>query len=108
MNDQPPSSPPPTAPTVSNQLRVKWLGIDTYRQPVIYMHRDCLICRSEGFAAQARVRVELNGREIIATLNVIDSGLLSVDEAGLSKWAWQALAASDGDFLTISHAPELA
>ena len=107
MNDQPPSSPPPTAPTVSNQLRVKWLGIDTYRQPVIYMHRDCLICRSEGFAAQARVRVELNGREIIATLNVIDSGLLSVDEAGLSKWAWQALAASDGDFLAISHAPEL-
>lgn len=92
---------------MSSQLRVRWLGIDTYKQPVIYMHRDCLICRSEGFAAQARVLVELQGREIIATLNVIDSGLLNVDEAGLSTWAWQALGAADGDSLSIRHAPEL-
>ncbi|MEO8101489.1 MAG: thymidine phosphorylase family protein [Betaproteobacteria bacterium] len=98
--------PVPAVPG-SNQLRARWLGIDTYKQPVIYMHRDCLICRSEGFAAQARVRVELNGREIIATLNVVDSGLVDVDEAGLSKWAWHALGAADGDLLDISHAPEL-
>jgi len=91
----------------SNRLRVRWLGIDTYKQLVIYMHRDCLICRSEGFAAQARVRVQLNGREIIATLNVIDSGLLDVEEAGLSTWAWRTLGAAEGDALTISHAPEL-
>lgn len=97
----------PALITQAGQLRARWLGIDTYRQPVIYLHRDCLICRSEGFAAQARVRVELRGREIIATLNVIDSGLLSVEEAGLSNWAWQALGAAEGDALTLSHPPEL-
>lgn len=97
-----------TAMAKPNQLRLKWLGIDTYKQPVIFMHRDCHICRSEGFAAQARVRVELNGREIIATLNVIESDLLDIDEAGLSTWAWQALVASEGDSIVISHPPELA
>ncbi len=90
-----------------NQLRLKILGIDTYRQPVVYMHRECFICRSEGFTAQARVRVELNGREIIATLNVIDSDLLKPDEAGLSNWAVQALNGADGDVLTFTHPPDL-
>lgn len=93
--------------TLSNQLRLKWLGIDTYKQPVIYIHRECLICRSEGFAAQARLRVQLNGREIIATLNVIDSELLSIEEIGLSTWAWKALGATEGDSPAISHAPDL-
>lgn len=91
----------------SNQLRLRILGIDTYRQPVIYMHRECFICRSEGFAAQARVRVELNGREIIATLNVVDSGLLQPDEAGLSNWAARMLHGADGDVLTLTHPPDL-
>lgn len=90
-----------------NQLRLKRLGIDTYKQPVIYMHRQCFICRSEGFAAQARLRVELNGREIVATLNVVDSDLLTAGQAGLSNCAWQALAGADGDVLTISHAADL-
>ncbi len=96
-----------TPATHHNHLRLRRLGIDTYRQPVVYMHRDCLICRSEGFAAQARVKLQLHGREIIATLNVIDSGLLQLDEAGLSNWAWQALGASEGEVLTVSHPDEL-
>ena len=91
-----------------NQLRLKWLGIDTYKQPVIFMHRDCHICRSEGFAAQARVQVDLKGREIIATLNVIESDLLGIDEAGLSTWAWQALDATEGELIVVRHPPELA
>ena len=90
-----------------DQLRLKRLGIDTYKQPVIYMHRHCLICRSEGFAAQARVKVVLNGREIVATLNVVDSDLLTPEDGGLSNCAWQALAGADGDVLTISHAADL-
>lgn len=93
--------------THHNHLRMRRLGIDTYKQPVIYMHRQCFICRSEGFVAQARVRVQLNGREIVATLNVVDSDLLTPDEAGLSNCAWQALDGVDGDVLTISHAADL-
>ena len=69
-------------------------GIDTYRQPVVYMNEDCHICRSEGFAAQTRVRIDLEDRWIIATLNVVGRGAwLAADQAALSASAWAALGA---------------
>ena len=55
----------------SQTLRLKQLGIDTYKEAVIYMSEDCHICRSEGFEAQARIQVSLKNRSILATLNVI-------------------------------------
>lgn len=54
-------------------LNLKYLGINTYKEPVIYMREDCHICKSEGFEAQARVSVKLNERSIIATLNTIET-----------------------------------
>ena len=50
-------------------------GIDTYQEPVVYMKAECDVCRSEGFAAQTRVSVEVGGRRIIATL----IGLLPIE-----------------------------
>lgn len=79
-------------------------GIDTYSQPIVYMNEHCHICRSEGFAAQARVRIDLEGRWIIATLNVVGRGSwLGVDQAALSASAWQALGAREGDKAMFSH-----
>lgn len=85
------------------QLALKYLGIDTYTEHVIYVQKDCHICRSEGFATQARVQVTLNGNTIIATLNTIDSELLQSDEASLSQYAWEFLSAKEGDQVSISH-----
>ena len=107
MNESTPPSPSAHAAAATVPLRLKWLGIDTYKQAVIYMHRDCRICRSEGFAAQARLRVQLHDREIVATLNVIDSALLTAEEASLSTSAWRALGAAAGDAIAVSHAAEL-
>lgn len=79
-------------------------GIDTYRQPVVYMHEDCHICRSEGFAAQTRIRVDLHDRWIIATLNVVSRGAwLAKEEAALSDSAWEAVKAQVGDRAAFSH-----
>lgn len=47
------------------------------------MRQDCHVCRSEGFEAQARVRMSLREHYIIATLNVITSDLLEHGQAGL-------------------------
>ena len=85
------------------QLPLRRLGIDTYQEPVIYMHADCAICRSEGFAAQSRIVVALGARSVIATLNVIRSEWLSPHEVALSESAWSALAAHEGDLATLSH-----
>ncbi|TCP14792.1 thymidine phosphorylase [Crenobacter luteus] len=88
-------------------LTLKWLGIDTYQEAVIYLHRDCEVCRSEGFEAQARVRVEAAGGQIVATLNVVDSDILAPCEAGLSVVAWRQLRVADGDTVRVSAEPPL-
>jgi len=86
-----------------NVLRLRRLGIDTYREPVIYMSRDCPVCRSEGWVAQARVEVSGNGGTLIATLNVLTGDILRPDEASLSDVAWAMIGARDGDLVTLSH-----
>ncbi len=84
-------------------MRLKALGIDTYTEPVIYMNKDSYICRSEGFMAQARVRVSLKGRSLIATLHTVGVELLEKNEASLSRYAWNFLNAEPEDEIIISH-----
>lgn len=84
-------------------LRMRRIGIDTYLEPVIYMRKDCHICRSEGFEAYSRVEVWRGNRRIIATLNVVTAPLFAADEAGLSEAAWRALGGSDGDHIKVFH-----
>lgn len=86
-----------------DSLRLRRLGIDTYTDPVVFMHRDCPIFRSEGFEARARVRVTLEKTSIVGTLHVVSDVLLEPDEAGLSECAWRSLGAIEGQKARISH-----
>lgn len=87
----------------SHSLQLKWLGIDTYKEAVVYMHKDCHICRSEGFEAPTRIQVILGNQSIIATLNTVDSNILNTSEVGLSNYAWHLLGAKANDVIYISH-----
>ena len=84
-------------------LKLKYLGINSYKEPIIYMREDCHICKSEGFNAQARVRVALKENSIIATVNTVETKLLRHNEAGLSNYAWDLLSAKSGDQISITH-----
>ncbi|MCW8385564.1 thymidine phosphorylase family protein [Fluoribacter dumoffii] len=84
-------------------LTLKYLGINTHKEPVIYMREDCYICKSEGFTAQTRVRVILNKCSIVATLNTIETSLLRHNEASLSIYAWELLSAKEGDEISVIH-----
>ena len=88
-------------------LRFKPLGLDTAYEYVVYLNAGCHVCRSEGFAAQARVVVSANGKTLIATLNIVRGQELGIDEAALSLSAQAALAVQPGDALTFSHVPVL-
>lgn len=89
-----------------NQLKVKSIGIDTYRENIIYMRHDCHVCLSEGFKALTRLIVKHKDQDIIATLNVIhNSELLSHGEAALSMEAMERLNVKEGDFIGVSHLP---
>jgi thymidine phosphorylase len=84
-------------------LRLRRLGIETHHEAVVYMRHDCDVCRSEGFAAAARVEVRLGDRSVIATLHVVAGDLLRPGEASLSEAAWRRLAARDGDRVAVAH-----
>ncbi|MGD9601793.1 MAG: thymidine phosphorylase family protein [Gammaproteobacteria bacterium] len=86
-----------------NSLRARRLGIDTQYESVVFMRKDCPICRSEGFAAHARVRLTRGERSVIATLYQVTGDLLPHEEAGLSESAWRRLGLSDGETIAVSH-----
>lgn len=86
-----------------HKLLLKDLGIDTYRENIIFLRADSHVCISEGFTALTRVVVHKNGTEIVATLNVVTSDLLKDGEAGLSQEAMKRLGVTDGTIIEISH-----
>lgn len=86
------------------RLPIRRAGIDTYRQPVLYLHAGCPVCRAEGFAALTRVKVRCGEREVVASLNVVTGDWLDPTEAALSDAAWQALDPGPGALADFAHA----
>ncbi len=84
-------------------LKIRRLGIDTYQETVVFMRRDCLVCQSEGFGSQTRIRLTVRKSSIIATLNIVSSDILQIGEVGLSESAWELLKANEGDEAFFSH-----
>ena len=85
------------------QLRARRLGIDTFREHVVFLREECAVCKAEGLRALSRVCVASGEREIVATLNIVHGDLIGEGEAGLSESAWQALDVRYGDLLSLSH-----
>ena len=91
-----PAPPRPSAHTASH-LALRRVAIDTYRENVAYLHRDCAIYRAEGFQALSKVQVRTNGRHVVATLNVVDDDrIVGCGEVGLSEDAFAQLGVVDG------------
>jgi thymidine phosphorylase len=91
----------------SHTLRLRRVAIDTYKENVAYLHRDCQVYRSEGFQALAKIEVGQAGGSIslLATLNVVDDdNITKPEELGLSIEAFQQLGLVEGASVTISHA----
>ncbi|HMQ04355.1 MAG TPA: thymidine phosphorylase family protein [Pyrinomonadaceae bacterium] len=87
-----------------NLLRLKRLGIDSRNEHLVFMRRDCHVCVAEGFEALSRIRVAAGGRELVASLIVLENPeLLEQDEIGLSKGAIKFLRAEEGDLVRLSH-----
>ena len=86
-------------------LRVRRVGIDTYRENVAYLHRRCPLYLTEGFQALSKIELHANGRSIMATLNIVDdAAIVGETELGLSEVAYRRLGAVDGTAVAIEHA----
>ena len=89
----------------TNTLRARCVDLDTRDHPVAILRKDSPVCRSEGFAAHARIRLRSEHADIIARLYQTGTELLGLDEIGLSTHAWQTLQVRDGDRLHVTHPP---
>jgi thymidine phosphorylase len=87
----------------SHTLKVKSVGIDTYRENIIFMSAECHICKSEGFTALTRLGIHYKEKSIVATLNVVYSDMLTREQAGLSMEAMKRLGVTEGDTISIFH-----
>lgn len=93
----------------ANTLRLRRLGIDIGDEFAIFMHRDCHICRAEGFSARTRVEVRMlqGGHSVPATVIRVTSGLIKDREASLSEAAWTRLGAREGAEIVVAHADQV-
>lgn len=55
------------------RLKLRRVAIDTYKENVAYLHRECALYRSEGFQALNKIEVhsEEGSLPVIAVLNVV-------------------------------------
>ncbi len=96
------------APSQRQTLRLRRVAIDTYRENVAYLHRDCSVYRSEGFQALSKVQISSGdggGRRVLAVLNVVDDeSITGIDELGLSEQAFAQLGVAEGRSVRVAHA----
>ena len=89
---------------IAGCLNLSRVAIDTYRENVAYLHRNCEIYRAEGFQALSKIRVSANGNSILAVLNVVDDeAIVSCLELGLSEQAFKQLDLEAGTPVQVSH-----
>jgi len=90
-----------------NSLKLRHVAIDTYRENVAYLHRDCPLYRSEGFQALNKIEIHKaeNGPPVIAVLNVVnDLAITGLDELGLSEQAFRQIGLPEGSAVQVRHA----
>ena len=89
----------------TQDLRIRRVAIDTWRESVAYLHRDCAAVRAAGFQALSKVMVRANDQSISAVLNVVDdASIVQPDELGLSEDAFARLNVPAGHAAQVSPA----
>jgi thymidine phosphorylase len=93
--------------TTNFTLQLRRVAIDTYKENVAYLHRDCHLYRSEGFQALSKIEIESETANppILAVLNVVDDASITTPEQlGLSLEAFAQIGLPEGAAVTVAHA----
>ncbi len=86
-------------------LKVKPLPIDTLRENVLVLSRDCTALRPQRISGSRKVEVRAGGRVLFANIVIADSDdLVGPDEAGLTMPLFRRLAAAPGAEVDIAPA----
>lgn len=90
-------------PDDTRRLRARRLGIETLSEIVVFLRKDCPVCRSEGFATHSRLLLRAGERQVVATLYQVTGDFLDMCDAGLSESAWTRLDLKEGDEVLAAH-----
>jgi len=86
-------------------LALHKVAIDTYRENVAYLHRECEIYRAEGFQALSKIEVCADRQCIYAVLNVVDDeAIVTPGQLGLSEQAFTQIGLKPGTRVKVAHA----
>lgn len=94
-------------PILMTTLKLRPVAIDTYKENVAYLHRECIFYRSEGFQALNKIEIhkESEGQPVIAVLNIVDDAHITAPgELGVSEQVFEQLALPPGTAVTVKHA----
>jgi len=83
------------------------MGIDTHEEALVYMRKDCAICRAEGYTANTRLQITAGERSLIATLNTVAEEILPPGKIGFSESAWEYLHLHADQEIVVFHAPQV-
>jgi thymidine phosphorylase len=86
-------------------LKVKPLQIDTLRENVLVLSRDCIALRPQRISGSRKVEVRAGGRTLFANIVIADSDeLVGPAEAGLTMPLFRRLGAAPGAEVEIAPA----
>ncbi len=84
-------------------LELLRLKVDTQQQAVVFMPKDCHVCRSEGFNSLSRVELSVGDTHVVAGLSVDENGWVPHGAAGVSEAAWQLLGKPENTRVRVTH-----
>ncbi|MDG6777163.1 thymidine phosphorylase family protein [Thiomicrorhabdus sp. zzn3] len=90
-------------------LKLRSIAIDTYKENVAYLHRNCEIYQSEGFQALNKIEVhsQENGESVVAVLNVVDDdSIVEPGQLGLSEQVFDQFGLPEGASVRICPATQ--
>lgn len=88
------------------QVKIKPLPINTFRENVLVLSRDCSALRPARLKGSRKVEVTAGGVRILASVVIADDPMLvGADEAGLTQPAFRRLGAPAGALAHIAPAP---
>ena len=88
-------------------LKLRKVAIDTYKENVAYLHRNCPLYRSEGFQALNKIEISngIDTTPVIAVLNIVDDEkIIATDELGLSEQTFAQFKGVENCTVHVNHA----
>src|SRR3990167_1394776 len=74
------------AEPIATTLRARRLGLTAAgNDPIAVMRHDCPVCRSEGLASRAQIRLRAGGHEVVVSLLHSSADIPAPGEIGLSE-----------------------